>query len=98
MYVVYVRQPELSTADQKALDQNLQIARDAGAQIHVVEGEDPIEAIVDFARSHGITQIFIGHSKREGWMSQWFGDPLDKLIRCARGIDIQVFPHTENRP
>jgi two-component system sensor histidine kinase KdpD len=97
LYVVYVRQPELSTADQHALDRNLQIARDAGAQIHVLEGEDPIEAIVDFAHSHGITQIFIGHSKRENWTSRWFGDPVDQLIRSARGIDIQVFPHAENR-
>ncbi|MGH9630850.1 MAG: universal stress protein [Bryobacteraceae bacterium] len=97
LYVVYVRQPGLGAADQQALDRNLQIARELGAQIQVLEGEDPIEAIVDFAGSHGITQIFIGHSKRENWKSRWIGDPVDQLIRAARGIDIQVFPHTENR-
>jgi two-component system sensor histidine kinase KdpD len=97
LYVVYVRQPELSAADQQALDKNLQIARESGAQIHVLEGEDPVEAIVDFARAHGITQIFIGHSKRENWKSRWFGDPVDQLIRSAKGIDIQVFPHTDTR-
>jgi two-component system, OmpR family, sensor histidine kinase KdpD len=94
---VYVRQPELSATDQQALDHNLQIARDAGAQIHVLEGEDPVEAIVGFARTHGITQIFIGHSKRESWRSRWFGDPVDHLIRAAKGIDIQVFPHSDSR-
>jgi two-component system, OmpR family, sensor histidine kinase KdpD len=97
LYVVYVRQPELNASDQQALDRNLQVAREAGARIHVLEGEDPVEAIVDFARSHSITQIFIGHSKRENWRSRWFGDPVDRLIRSARGIDIQVFPHTGNR-
>jgi len=97
LHVVYVRQPELSQADQQALDRNLQFARDAGAQIHVLEGEDPIDAIVDFARSRGITQIFIGHSQRENWKSRWFGDPVDQLIRSAKGIDIQVFPHTDSR-
>jgi two-component system sensor histidine kinase KdpD len=97
LYVVYVRQPELSARDQQALDRNLQIAREASAQIHVLEGENPIEAIVEFARLHGITQIFIGHSQRENWKSRWFGDPVDDLIRSAKGIDIQVFPHTEGQ-
>jgi two-component system sensor histidine kinase KdpD len=97
LHVVYVRQPQLSFPDQQALERNLEIAHVAGAQVHVLEGEDPIEAIVDFARSHGITQIFIGHSRRENWKSRWFGDPVDKLIRSAKGIDIQVFPHTDIR-
>lgn len=98
LYVVYVRQQDLNAADQQALDRNLELAREAGAQLHVLEGEDPIEAIVDFARSHGITQIFIGHSQRESWTARWFGDPVDRLIRSAKGIDIQVFPRTERRP
>jgi two-component system sensor histidine kinase KdpD len=97
LYVVYVRQPELSPSDQQALDRNLRIAREAGAEIHVLEGEDPIESIVEFARQQGITQIFIGHSKRESWRTRWFGDPVDRLIRSAKGIDIQVFPHVDGR-
>lgn len=97
LHVVYVRQPELDSNDQGALHRNLEIAREAGAQIHVLEGEDPIEAIVDFARSRGITQIFIGHSQQESWRTRWFGDPVDHLIRSAKGIDIQVFPHSDSR-
>jgi two-component system, OmpR family, sensor histidine kinase KdpD len=97
LYVVYVRQPDLGSVDQEALDRNLQIAREAGGQIHVLEGEDPIEAIVDFARAQGITQIFIGHSKQESWRTRWFGDPVDHLIRSAKGIDIQVFPHSDTK-
>ena len=71
------------------------IAREAGARFTFSKVRTPIEAIVDFARSHGITQIFIGHSQRESWTSRWFGDPVDHLIRCAKGIDIQVFPHLD---
>jgi two-component system sensor histidine kinase KdpD len=98
LYVVYVRQPELSARDSEALERNLQIAREACAQVQVLEAEDPMQAIVDFARLHGITQIFIGHSQRENWRTRWFGDPVDRLIRTAKGLDIQVFPHAEGRP
>ncbi|HYO83248.1 MAG TPA: hypothetical protein VES20_17720 [Bryobacteraceae bacterium] len=97
LYVVYVRQAELSATDQTALDGSLDLARQAGAQIHVLEGEDPIEAIGNFARSQGITQIFIGHSRQESWRTHWFGDPVDRLIRSVKGIDIQVFPHVGTR-
>jgi two-component system, OmpR family, sensor histidine kinase KdpD len=97
LHVVYVRQPDLSDTDQAALDKTLEVAREAGAQIHVLEGEDPIEAIVDLARSQGITQIFIGHSRQDSWRTRWFGDPVDQLIRSAKGIDIQVFPHSDVR-
>ncbi|MBC7927612.1 MAG: universal stress protein [Bryobacteraceae bacterium] len=96
LHIVYVRQPELSSTDEQSLDSNLRIAKKEGAQVHVLEGEDPIEAILDFAREHGITQIFIGHSQRDSWKNRWFGDPVDRLIRSAKGIDIQVFPHNHN--
>jgi two-component system sensor histidine kinase KdpD len=98
LHVVYVQQPELSAGDRQALERNLDLAKEVGAQLHVLEGEDPIEAIVAFARAHGITQIFIGHSKRQNWRSRWFGDPVDRLIRSAKGIDIQVFPHSSDLP
>lgn len=97
LHVVYVRQPELSETDQAALDRSLEVAREAGARIHVLEGDDPIEVIVECARSQGITQLFIGHSKQDNWRTRWFGDPVDHLIRSAKGIDIQVFPHIDTR-
>jgi K+-sensing histidine kinase KdpD len=48
---------------------------------------------MQFARSHGITQIFIGHSLRQDWRDKFFGGPVDRLIRAAEGMDVRVFPH-----
>jgi len=91
--VAYVAQPELTADDQSALDRNLSLARAANAHIELLEGEDPIDTILQFAREHGITQIFVGHSARQKWWERLTGTPLDRLIRGANDIDVRVFPH-----
>ncbi len=91
--VAYVSQPELSADDQTALDRNLEIARAAGAHIEMLDGVDPIDTILKFARERGITQIFVGHSTRQRWWERLTGTPLDQLIRGAHDIDVRVFPH-----
>jgi two-component system, OmpR family, sensor histidine kinase KdpD len=91
--VAYVRQPEISAEDQAALERNLAIARAANAHIEILDGEDPIDIILQFARERGVTQIFVGHSTRERWWEQFTGTPLDRLIRGANDIDVRVFPH-----
>jgi len=93
MLAVYVKQPNLSEADRKSLDRGLEKARSEGAQVEVLTGDDPIEAIVQFARSHAITQIFVGHSVKRDLGTRMFGSPVSRLVRTARGIDVRVFPH-----
>lgn len=89
----YVREPDLSEADRKALEQGLAKARENGAQVEVLEGDDPVDVIVRYARSHGVTQIFVGHSSRKDWGTRMFGSTVSRLVRAARGIDVRVFPH-----
>lgn len=90
---VYVRQPGISDADRELLERGLARAREDGAQVEVLEGKDPVETIVRYARSHGITQIFVGHSSRNDLKTRVFGSPVSRLVRAARGIDVRVFPH-----
>ena len=91
LIVAYVNQPNLSSADQAALDARLAIASAAGAHIEILGGDDPAEALLEFARSRGITQLFVGHSQRTG-LSRLWGSPIEKLIRDSRGMDVRVFP------
>jgi two-component system sensor histidine kinase KdpD len=92
LLVAYVRQAELSPDDQASLDRNLGIARELGAAIHVLDGHDPVRALIDFARKEGVTQIFIGHSQRRGWWHRLRGNPVERLVDLAEGIDVRVFP------
>jgi two-component system sensor histidine kinase KdpD len=92
MIVAYVKQPELSAADNAALEQKLELARETEAPIEILEGEDPVDALLDFARARGITQLFIGHSQNSrNWPWTWT-DPVDKMIRRSHGMDVRIFP------
>ena len=76
LIVAYVRQPNISSEDQSALDVRLAIASAVGAQIEILEGDDPAQALLEFARSRGVTQLFVGHSQRAG-LARFWGSPLD---------------------
>ena len=92
LIVAYVNQPQISDTDKATLEQKLETARAAGARIEILDGDDPVDTILEFARSRGITQLFIGHSQRTGIWPRLWGSPVDRLIRLSRGMDVRVFP------
>jgi two-component system sensor histidine kinase KdpD len=93
LYAVSVRQPALLQKDRAALQQNLTYARELGAHVEILSGLDAVDAIVKFARAKGITQIFIGHTMREGAWRRLWSNLIERLIHAAEGIDVIVFPH-----
>jgi two-component system sensor histidine kinase KdpD len=90
---LYVRSPHSSEEDHRAMEEKLARARAAGAQVDVLEADDPVESIVQYARSHGVTQVFVGHSMKHDWRARLWGTPVSRLIRAAAGMDVRVFPH-----
>lgn len=93
LYVVYVQQPVISQEDRSILQQNLDYARQLGAQVEILSGLDALDAILRFAHQKGITQIFVGHSMREGGWRRLWSNSIERLIRSAEGIDVVVYPH-----
>lgn len=92
LFVVYVNEPELSPIDRALLDQKLDLAHSAGAHTEVLESSDPMNAILEVARSRAITQLFIGHSHDSGFWSRVRGNSVDKLVQNSHGIDVRIFP------
>lgn len=90
LYVVHARQ-QLNEADQAVLAGNLALARSAGAVVEVLDDGDPVHAILEFARKHGITQIFVGHGEPRG-LARLRASLIERLILDAEGIDVRVFP------
>lgn len=91
--VAHVNEPHLSRTDRLALEQKLDMARAAAIHIEILDGDDPVDAILDFARSKGITQLFIGHSQRSKLWSSVRGNNVDRLIQKSRGMDVRIFPN-----
>lgn len=92
LYVVHVREPEQSAEDEATLEENLKYARTLGARVERLDEEDWTDAALRFARDHGITQIFIRHSREKKLLGRLFRGSVDRLIKSAEGIDIRVFP------
>jgi len=95
LLVCYVRQSGLSARDQATMDANLGLALELEADVHVLDGADPIAAIIRFAREQRVTQIFVGHSAPDRWKEMWSRSPVDRLIRAATDIDVRIFPHPQ---
>jgi two-component system sensor histidine kinase KdpD len=93
LFAIYVNQPHLTAEDRTALDRNVMLARAQEAHIDVLDSSNPIGAILAYARSHGITQLFVGHNLRRSVLARFTGTLLDRLIAEADGIDVRVFPH-----
>jgi len=92
LIAAYVNQPGIPAEDKAALEERLEAARKAGASIEILEGEEPVSALLDFAESRGITQLFVGHTQRSGLFSRLMGNPVDKIILESRGMDVRIFP------
>lgn len=74
-----------------AVSENLEYARRLGADVHVVAKDNSLEAIVQFAHEHRVTQIYIGHTQRPWWNFRK-KSLVSRLIERAEGMDIRLFP------
>jgi two-component system, OmpR family, sensor histidine kinase KdpD len=92
LYVLYIQGPGTSNEERAAVEVYLKTARQDGATVQVLENNDPIGTIIEFAQQKRITQIFVGHLPERKWRDKFFGDPILRLITAADGIDVRVFP------
>ncbi len=94
-FVVYVETPQeaphlIDAEAQRHLLANMDKARELGAEVVRLHSKEPVQALIDFARSHGVGLIIVGRSHLPRWRS-FFKLTTDlRLVREAQGIDVQV--------
>ena len=99
-FVVYVEMPHesperIDAEAQRHLLANIERARDLGAEFVRVRATDPVAAIIDFARSHGVGHVLIGRS-HQPWWRQLFGRSVPmRLVREGDGLDIHIVSFEE---
>jgi two-component system sensor histidine kinase KdpD len=104
-FVVYVETPReapdrIDAEAQRHLLDNIQMARELGAEVVRLKAADPVAALLDFARSHSVGHLIVGRS-REPWWAQLLGRSiLLRLIREADEFDLHIvsFTREEGRP
>lgn len=99
-FVVYVETPDeapnwIDAEAQRHLLENIERARELGAEVVRLVARDPVPAIVDFARSHGVGHIIVGRSHRP-WWNRIFGRSVPvRLVNEVAGIDLHVVSFEE---
>ena len=83
----------LSLQDQKALDKNLALARELGAEVILTHDEHIPTALVRIALQRNATQIVVGKPRGNRFLDTLRGGTLvDQLVRLGGNIDIYVVP------
>lgn len=93
-YVVYVETPReapdrIDSAAQRMLHKHIEKARELGAEVVRLRGRDPVDALLDFARSHAVGHILIGRTRRPWWRLP-HRDFMQHMVRKAEAFDLHI--------
>ena len=99
-FVVHVETPSeaperIDAEAQRHLLANIELARELGAEVVRLHAADPVPALIDFARSHGVGHMVIGRSHQPRW-KQLLGRSVPlRLLAEARDMDVHIVTVTE---
>jgi two-component system sensor histidine kinase KdpD len=93
-FAVYVSKSgdlaELTPQEREGIERQLNFARGLRIETRVLQGTDEAEAIVTFARLHGVTQIFVTRQKSSA-LRAWFASAfVQRIVNHARDMQVTV--------
>jgi two-component system sensor histidine kinase KdpD len=103
-FVVYVETPDeapqlIDAEAQRHLLDNMEKARELGAEVVRLRSDQPAQALLDFARTHGIAHIVLGRSLQPWWKQVLKGSVVTQLLREGAEFDLHlVAASDEERP
>jgi two-component system sensor histidine kinase KdpD len=94
-FVTYVETPEetperIDAEAQRHLLANLDRARELGAEVVRLKSDRPVEALLDFARTHRVSDLIVGRSELPWWRKLLRRSVLLSLVEEATGIDLHI--------
>jgi two-component system, OmpR family, sensor histidine kinase KdpD len=94
-YVVYVETPReapdrIDSESQRHLLDNIERARELGAEVVRLKSDDPASAILDFARSHRVSDLIVGRTAQPRWRHTLRRSVLQRLVDEGDGMDVHV--------
>lgn len=100
-YVAYVETPDeapdrIDATAQRHLHNNIEMARDLGAEVVRLKSRDPVGALLEFARSHDVGHLIVGRSQQPWWKRLTGRDVFGRLVRETRDMDLHIVALTEH--
>jgi len=94
-FVVYVETPReapdrIDAEAQRHLLANIELARELGAEVVRLQAKDPVHALIDFARSHGVGHVVIGRSQQPWWRQLLGRSVLLRVLAEATDFDVHI--------
>jgi len=94
-YVAYVETPgeapdRIDAEAQRHLLGNIDKARELGAEVVRLKSDRPAEALLDFARSHRVSDVIVGRSEQPWWRRALRRSVLQELVEEGSGLDLHV--------
>jgi two-component system, OmpR family, sensor histidine kinase KdpD len=94
-FVAYVETPEetpdrIDSEAQRHLLGNIEKAKELGAEVVRLKSPDPVSALLDFARSHGVGHVIVGRSRAPIWQRVLGRSALQRLVEESDGLDLHI--------
>ena len=84
------RLADIPVEEKEAVERHLNFARNLQIETRILYGDDIPGRLVEFARSHQVTQIFLVRSQA-GRVHQWFGESvISRVLKLARDMRVNV--------
>jgi two-component system sensor histidine kinase KdpD len=81
---------ELTGTERGSLERHLNFARGLQIETRILQGSDIAETIVNFARIHRVTQIFVAREKPSALRSWFASAPVQRIVNLARDMQVTV--------
>ena len=93
-FAVYVTRTadfsDITANERENLERHLNFARGLQIETRILQGTDVAETMVNFARIHGVTQIFVTREKPSALRSWFASASVQRIVNLARDMQVTV--------
>ena len=81
---------QIPVGQSEALEKHMKFARNLHIEPSILQGEDVARTLVDFARLHKITQIFLARPQQKKWPLVFGRGLVERVVRLAHDIQVTI--------
>jgi len=82
--------PHIPAGQREVVEKHMVFARNLHIEPSILQGEDVAQTLVDFARHHKVTQIFIARPQQKKWPMVFGRGLVERVVRLAHDIQVTI--------